>query len=224
MSTGAAMGKALDDDEEGRETTRVRAGSARGGPDSLELLTRLQDADGSWDLTGELADAVGRPLEDLERAFAAVVDDLEGRARLVDRAGELAGQSLQAWATVRTQQQEQELANLLRSDLRDLGGPLASIAARIDEAQDAEQPSGGVLSTLEELLQFVVSFRSDVLRKDALRRAFATALALRWVRASFADPPSASSDAVEKGRAWLQTAPLSAAFWLERLNRSQLVR
>jgi hypothetical protein len=219
------MGKGSEDAfEESRETSGGPAGAARGNPVALAGLVRLQDVDGSWDLSRELADAVGKPLEEVEGAFSTVMDDVERRARLVDRAGELAGQSFQAWATVRTQQQEQELAALLRSEIRDLGEPLASISGRIDEARDSmDQASPRVLATLQDLLRFVESFRTDVLRKDALRRAFATALAVRRLQ-GFAGSPSAAGEPLQKARAWLQTAPLGAAFWLERTDRSPLAR
>jgi hypothetical protein len=193
-------------------------------PGPLDLLLQLQAADGSWDLTRELALPLGKPWKGVEKAFAAVTDDVERRARAIDRAGELAGQSLQAWATVRTLQQEQELGDLLKSELRDIGGPVASIAAKVDEAQDAlRQPSGRVLSTLQELLQILESFPRDGLREDLLRRPFATALAIRCLHGRFAEQPDRWTDAARRADEWLQQAPLGARFWLDAAERSKLL-
>jgi hypothetical protein len=142
----------------------------------------------------------------------------------VDRAGKLAGQSLQAWATVRTRRQEQELADLLRTELRDIGGPVASIAAKIDEAQDAAtQPSGRILSTLQELLEFLESFRTDGLRKEVLRRAFATALAFCRLHVRLPGSPDRWGGVARKADEWLQRAPLGAKFWLDAVERSKLL-
>jgi len=193
-------------------------------PDPLDRLLRLQEKDGSWDLTRELATALGLSWRKVEKAFAAAMDDVERRLRLVDRAGQLAGQILQAWATVRTQRQEQELADLLRTELRDIGDPLASIAARIDEAEDAlEKPGRRVLSALQELLQFLESFRADGGPKETLRRAFATALALGRLRGRGADARDDWKDAAGRGDEWLKRAPLGARFWLEAVGRSRLL-
>jgi hypothetical protein len=190
----------------------------------LDLLLQLQGADGSWDLSRELATALGTPWRELEKVFSAVMRDVDRRARVMDRAGELVGQSLQAWATVRTQQQEQELGDLLKTALRDIGGPVASIAAKVDEAQDAlRQPSGRVLSTLQELLQILESFRRDGLRKDLLRRAFATALAVRCLHVRFAERRNGWTDVARKADEWLQRAPLGARFWLDAAERSKLL-
>jgi hypothetical protein len=193
-------------------------------PDALDLVVRLQDADGSWDLTRELATALAMRWKDVDKAFAAAREDVERLLRLVDRAGQLAGQSLQAWATARTQRQEQELADLLRTELRDIGGPLASIASEIDEARDAVTgPSGRMLSTLQKLLDFLESFRRDAVRKDVLRRAFATALALRWLQARPRVRPGRGSGRAPKADEWLHRAPLGATFWLEAVGRSKLL-
>jgi hypothetical protein len=193
-------------------------------PEPIELLVRLQDGDGSWDLGREFAAALGKPWKDVEKAFAAAREDVERRLRLVDRAGQLAGQILQAWATVRTQRQEQELADLLRTELRDIGGPVASIAARIDEAADAmAQPRSRILSALQELLEFLESFRRDGLGKDLLRRAFATALAVRCLQGVSTEGQGGRGDAVQKANEWLQRAPLGARFWLDAVDRSKLL-
>jgi len=191
-------------------------------PDPLDRLLRLQEKDGSWDLTRELATALGLSWRKVEKAFAAAMDDVERRLRLVDRAGQLAGQILQAWATVRTQRQEQELADLLRTELRDIGGPVAEIAARIDDAQDAlREPRDRILSTLQELLEFLESFRRDGLRKDLLRRAFATALVIRWLHAGVAGRRREWEGLAQKADEWLEKAPLGAEFWREAVDRSQ---
>jgi hypothetical protein len=183
----------------------------------------LQTGDGSWDLTPELASAVGRPWKQLEKAFAAVVDDVERRARLLDYAGQLAGQILQSQSSAR--RELHELAHLLHADLRDLGGPLPSIAAEIDDAREAlVQPSDRVASMLQRLLEFLEQFRTHRLKKDPLRRAFATALALRFLESRFPESRDAWNDVARQADEWLQRVPPGARFWLDAVERSKLLR
>jgi hypothetical protein len=191
-------------------------------PEPLEPLVGLQAADGSWDLTFMLAGAVGRTWKQVEKEFAAVASDLDRRVKSVDRAEELARRSLRSLADAR--RELQELADLLKTDLRDVGGPVPSITGGLDSALEAlEPPSGRALSLLEELLQFVESFRRHGLRKDLLRRAFATALAVSWLHARFNDRRDRWNDAAGKADRWLQRAPLGAKFWLDAVGRSKLV-
>jgi hypothetical protein len=102
-------------------------------------LVRLQNTDGSWDLTDELAGAAGIPRKKLERAFASV-------EKTFDRTG-----------------------------------------------------------------------------GEELRRAFATALAVRWLEVRFADSRDEWDGLAEKAYRWLETAPQGAEFWLEAVDSARLV-
>jgi len=55
------------------------------------------------------------------------------------------------------------------------------------------------------------------------RRAFATALALRWLELRFADSRNEWNSLTRKSYRWLETAPLGAKFWLEAVDGSQLL-
>jgi Ca-activated chloride channel homolog len=58
---------------------------------------------------------------------------------------------------------------------------------------------------------------------EDLRRAFATALALRWLEMRFADSRDEWSGTAQKSYRWLETAPLGAEFWLEAVDSAQLL-
>jgi hypothetical protein len=105
----------------------------------LARLVSLQAVDGSWDLTDELAGAVGIPRKKLERAFASV-------EKTFDRPG-----------------------------------------------------------------------------SEDLRRAFATALAVRWLEARFADSRDGWDGLAEKAYRWLERAPQGAEFWLEAVDSARLL-
>jgi hypothetical protein len=126
---------------------------------------------------------------------------------------------------VRTQRQEQELMDLLRTELRDIGGPVASIADRIDEAEDAlTQPRARILSALQELLAFLESFRRRRLGRDLIRRAFATALAIRWLHVKGPQAHGGQNEAIRRADEWLEGAAFGARFWLDAVGRSNLLR
>ena len=110
-------------------------------------MAGLQGADGSWDLTEELAKALGIGRGELEREFDAVMRRLRTRPESVDAA--------RGW-----------------THARDL-------------------PEG------------------------LCRRAFATALAVRWLHAACADTREEWDGLAQKAHEWLQKAPLGAEFWLE---------
>ena len=56
---------------------------------------------------------------------------------------------------------------------------------------------------------------------DICRRAFATALALRWLEANCADTREEWDGLAQKAHEWLQKAPLGAEFWLDAVIRSR---
>ena len=60
--------------------SRAARESTPGSP--VDVLIGLQRADGSWELDANLADAIGRPLADLERAHAAMPDGFADSRRL----------------------------------------------------------------------------------------------------------------------------------------------
>jgi hypothetical protein len=136
-------------------------------PEPLDRLVALQERDGSWDLTPELAAAVGRRWREVDKAFGEVMDDVERRARLL--------------------------------------------------------PSGGVASMLGQLLDFLEEFRTHRLKKDLLRRAFATALAVRWLDARVPDRRNEWDGVARKADEWLQRVPLGATFWLDAVEGSKLL-
>jgi hypothetical protein len=191
-------------------------------PEPLGLLVRLQEVDGSWNLSRELAAALGTPWKKLDQAFSEVQENVDRLARLLDYAGQLAGQILQSQSGAR--RELQELGHLLKTDLRDMGGPLPSIAADIDDAREGlGPPSGRIASLLGQLLDFLERFRTHGPRKDVLRRSFATALALRCLDVRFAERRGEWSDVARKANEWLQRRPLGAKFWLDAVERSKLV-
>jgi hypothetical protein len=194
-------------------------------PSSSELLPRLvalQAADGSWDLTDAFAEALGLTRRELERAFASVEENIGQRRRAVDSAVGLAQDALRSLS--RLPEAMEGLRRFLLTDLRGLALPAGSTAAEVDAArQAAEDLERRVRTKLEQLLEALERFRSESAERDQLRRAFATAFALRWLQARFADSLSVSSDPVLKAHAWLLTAPLGATFWLEGMDRSQMV-
>lgn len=57
-----------------RETKRPSP-TAAAPPPAMHALVALQRAEGSWDLTRELADVVGRSLQELESALAGATGD-----------------------------------------------------------------------------------------------------------------------------------------------------
>ena len=57
--------------------------------------------------------------------------------------------------------------------------------------------------------------------EDVCRRAFATALALRWLEARCADTRQEWEGLAQKAHEWLQRAPLGDGFWLEAAGRSK---
>ena len=63
--------------------TRARSNrnAAPAPPPAMHALVALQRADGSWDLTAELADIIGRPLNDLESMFSGTTGDEENARR-----------------------------------------------------------------------------------------------------------------------------------------------
>ncbi|HYN03001.1 MAG TPA: hypothetical protein VE359_11185, partial [Vicinamibacteria bacterium] len=56
--------------------------------------------------------------------------------------------------------------------------------------------------------------------KDICRRAFATALALRWLQVKCADTRQEWEGLSQKAYEWLQRTPPSADFWIEAVKSS----
>jgi hypothetical protein len=188
----------------------------------LPRLVALQDADGSWDLTDAFAGALGLSRRELERAYTSVSEDIARRRRAVDDAAARAQATLQSLS--RVEEPMEELRRLVLIDLRGLALPAGATAPDVGDARQAvEDLDRRVRAMLSQLLEALERFRADSARKDQLRRAFATAFALRWLQARFAGSPSGSSDAVHEAHAWLLAAPLGATFWLEGMDRSQLL-
>jgi hypothetical protein len=121
---------------------RVRVRGLEPGRRPVDRLVGLQGAEGSWDLTEELAEALGVGHGELEGEFEALLDDLRMR----------------------------------------VGDP------------------GG-------------------LGEGLCRRAFATALALRWLDAAGADTREEWEGLARKAHEWLQGAPAGAEFWIEAAAR-----
>jgi hypothetical protein len=207
-----------DFDDQAPLTSRVLAREIEQTRRPVDRVVGLQGADGSWDLTEELAEAIGIGRRELEREFVAVFAELHKRQRAVDSAARLTGDTLHS--TVSLLDHLRDLRQLLRTALPELGRPAQPIVAEIDEAAEALASGGpGLAGSLKHLLAYLESLRTDRLREDLCRRALATALAIRWLHAACADTREEWDGLAQKAHEWLQKAPLGAEFWLEAAAR-----
>ena len=211
-----------DFDDQALLTSRVLEREIEQTRRPVDRVAGLQGADGSWDLTQELAEAIGSERRELEEGFVAVLAELHRRRRAVDSAARLTGDTLHS--AVSLLGHLRDLRQLLRTDLPELGGPAQPIVAEIDEAADALASAGpGLAGSLEHLLAYLESLRADHVREDLCRRAFATASALGWLQAACADTREEWDGLAQKAHDWLQKAPLGAGFWLGAVMRSRVL-
>jgi hypothetical protein len=103
----------------------------------MHTLVALQRADGSWDLTRELADVIGRPLRELESALAGATGNLEDVRKAWATALAL------VWLRAHAPHVEDEwkmLAAKARAWLNDVEAVPAGRGAWVDAAADALRP------------------------------------------------------------------------------------
>jgi len=209
-----------DFDDQAPVTSRVLAREIARTRRPIDRVVGLQGAEGSWDLTEELAKGLGIGRRELEAEFVAVFEELHKRQRAVDSAARLTGATLHS--TVSLLDHVRDLRQLLRTDLPELGRPAQPMVAEIDEAAEALASTGpGLAGSLKHLLAYLESLGTDHLRQDLCRRAFATACALRWLHAACADTREEWDGLAQKAHEWLQKAPVGAEFWLEAAGRSR---
>jgi Ca-activated chloride channel family protein len=89
--------------------------------------------------------------------------------------------------------------------------------------RELEEELGEVMRRLHELLGPLEGPAAGSPGEDVCRRAFATALALRWLEAQCADTRQEWEGLSQKAYEWLQGTSPSADFWLEAVKSSGLL-
>jgi hypothetical protein len=197
--------------------------------EQLEFLQDLRPFDrvldlqsASWDLTAEFAKGIGVRRAKVERAFAQVFESLKRRPDAGDSSARLADEISRALDALPGGLHE--IVQRMKAGLDGLAGPIPAMAADIEDLRRGlEAPFHQLQAILRRLLTQLEEDRVSRPDEGACRRAFATALALRWLEARFADDREEWESMVEKSQEWLRKAPEGAEFWLEAVDRSKLL-